>query len=112
MASRRAWVSGRSALLATTTWVPSGSAGGSAGVGEPDDAHVGEELELEVKPPLGARPPEVGAPGRPVGRGREARVAPAAAGPADGEDPLAWRRQVPEALAGLAVGDNGAEGDP
>src|SRR5207245_1022804 len=83
-----------------------------AGVGEPDDADVGEELELEVKPPLRAGPSEVSAPRRPVGRGREACVAPPTPRTADGEDPLAGRGQVPEALAGVAVGDDGAEGDP
>src|SRR5205823_10210840 len=77
----------------------------------PDDAHIGEELELEAEPPLVARPPEVGAARRPVGRGREARVAPAPAGAADREDPLARRCQVPEVLAGVAVGDDGTEGD-
>src|SRR2546429_48183 len=86
--------------------------GGLAGVGEPDDADVGEELELEVKPPLRAGPSEVSAPRRPVGRGREACVAPPTPRTADGEDPLAGRGQVPEALAGVAVGDDGAEGDP
>src|SRR2546425_20595 len=84
---------------------------GLAGVREPDDADVGEELELEVKPPLRAGPSEASAPRRPVGRGREACVAPPAARTADGEDPLAGRGQVPEALAGVAVGDDGAEGD-
>src|SRR3989441_5574879 len=83
-----------------------------AGVGEPDDADVGKELELEVKPPLRAGPSEVSAPRRPVGRGREACVAPPTPRTADGEDPLAGRGQVPEALAGVAVGDDGAEGDP
>ena len=74
-----------------------------------DHAHVGEQPELEVEPALGAGAAEVGAARRLVRGGREAGVAAAAGRSAHGPQALAGLGEVAEALAAVALGDDGAE---
>src|SRR5262245_21834644 len=64
-----------------------------------------------MEPALGSGPPQVGAAGRLVGGGGEARVAPPADRAANRQGTLACCRQIAEMLAGVAVGDHGAEGN-
>src|SRR6267378_6336537 len=64
-----------------------------------------------MEPPLGSGAPQIGAAGRLVGGGGEARVAPPAVRAANRHHALTLGRQVAEMLAGVAIGDDGAEGD-
>src|SRR5262245_34216310 len=82
---------------------------GLARIGEPDDADVGEELELQVQPPARPRTAEVGAARRLIGGRGEARVAAPAAGAAHHEHALSRRGEIPQQLAGVAVGDHRAD---
>src|SRR5262249_46464181 len=83
---------------------------GLAGIREADHPHVGEELELEVYPPLLAGPAQVGTPRCAVGRVREAGIAaPAPRAAGDGQ-PLPGRGEVAEGVAPVAIGDDRPEG--
>src|SRR4030095_10475892 len=82
-----------------------------AGIREADHADVGQELQLEMEPALRSGAPQVGAAGRLVGGGGEARVAPPAVRAANRDHALTLDRQVAEMLAGVAIGDDGAEGN-
>src|SRR5258706_247994 len=82
---------------------------GLARVGEPDHPHVGQELQLEVDPPLLARPPQVGAARGAIGRGGEAGIAAPAAGSAGDLEPLPGLGEVAQRQAAVPLGDRGAE---
>src|SRR5439155_12647715 len=69
-------------------------------------------FQLEMEPALGARPPEIGPPGRSVDRRHEAGVAATAARARDRQHPLARPRQIAEHLVRLAIRDDGAQRNP
>ena len=80
--------------------------------GEPDEGHVGQELELEAKPLVFTRLTLLGERRCPPSIRQEPGVAlpPLAAGCA--EPAVAVARQVDEDLTGLVVEDHGADRDP
>ena len=84
--------------------------GGLAGVGETDQAHVGQEFQFEAEAFLIAGAAGFVLGGRLVGGGGEARVALAAFAAARHREAFAGLGEIVEALAGGFVVDHGADG--
>ncbi len=84
---------------------------GLTGVGETDQADVGDELELEAQLALFALVPRRGGLGRLVGGGLEVLVPPSALAPL-GDNGAVGVLEVVEELPCLVVVDQGAGGDP
>mmetsp|Transcript_6815 Transcript_6815/g.16580 ORF Transcript_6815/g.16580 Transcript_6815/m.16580 type:complete len:245 (-) Transcript_6815:307-1041(-) len=80
-------------------------------VGGADESRVGQQLELEAEPACVGGLAALGEPRGDVSRGFEGLVAAAAAAAACGEEDLAVGVEVAEDDAGVAVADDGAEGD-
>src|SRR5262249_22990255 len=80
-----------------------------AGIGEPDHAHVGEQLQLESEPAPIARPSQVGLARRAIGGRREARVTAAAPGAGLDQEALTGGGEITDRLGGLAVGHDRAD---
>src|SRR5439155_23356331 len=77
-----------------------------------DEAHVGDQLELQPQAPLLSLPPRLGQARRPVGGALEVDVAPAA-GTARGDlQPGSFGVEVPDRQARLLLDDLGADRDP
>ena len=75
-----------------------------ARVGEPDEADVGQELQLEAQESFFARFTRLDAPWGAIGRGDEARVAAAATASLCDEDLLALVGEIPEQMQALVRG--------
>ena len=76
---------------------------GLAGVRQPDESHVGEQLQLQLEPPLLPGQAPLGEAGR-LPRGRcEALVALPAGAPARDRGPLARHEQLPAAALQIAL---------
>ena len=84
--------------------------GGLAGVGETDQADVGDQLQLQVDPPLLARLPQLAEPWSLADGSGEAGVAPAAPATRGHHQALAGDGEVPDQLAALGVGDHRPRG--
>ncbi len=82
--------------------------GGFAGVGHADDAHVGDQLELQAQPQFLARLALLGHARRLVGGALEGRVAAAAAAAAHDNRLLAVGDQIGDQLVAVAQIDDGA----
>src|SRR5690606_8729383 len=80
-----------------------------AGVGKPDETDVGDALEDESEHALLARVAGVGAFRRAVRRALEMRVTPAAVAALAQDHALAVLDDLGDDVAGLLVGDDGAE---
>ena len=81
---------------------------GFAGVGKADQAHVGQQLQLQAQALFFARAARLVLGGRLVGGGGEARVALAAAAAARHHEALAGLGEIAQALAGGFVVDHRA----
>src|SRR5690625_1270467 len=73
-----------------------GQESGVAGVGQADQARIGDQLEAEPDPALFSGPAWIRTPGRAVRRGLEVRIAEAAVAAFCQHDPLAHLRQIGE----------------
>src|SRR5262249_24306888 len=82
---------------------------GLADIRYANDAHVGEELELEAYPALLAGASEVSASRSAIRRAREASVASSAASAGGRSQALPRRRQIPEKISRVAPGHHGPE---
>ena len=87
----------------------SGQQGGFAGIGQADQADVGEQFQLDHQPALLARLPRGSLARRPVGGGGEAGVAQPAAAAGGGEKGLFGLGQVGEHNAAVRILDDRAE---
>ena len=85
-----------------------GQEGRLAGIGQPDDAGIGDQLEAQPDGALLARLARIGVPRRAVGRGLEMRVAEAAVAAARQHHALADLGQVGEQRLAVLLVDLGA----
>jgi hypothetical protein len=81
-----------------------GEQGGLAGVGEPDQADIGDQLELQMDAALRPGVPQIGDPGSLADRTRKVGVPAASAPPFGDHQTLAEAGEVADQLAVLRVG--------
>ena len=85
--------------------------GGFTRIGQPQQAHIGDQFQLELQFALLTGQPETGLARRSIGTGFEAGVSPPALAAFGDQQRLAFEGQIAQGLAGVLVGDHGADRD-